>query len=85
MERLCDLNKKEVIDVADGRRLGFINDCELDIYTGQLISIIVPKSGGFWSKEDYVIPWKHIKRIGDDIVIVDTRREINHREDIPAS
>ena len=85
MERLQDLRNKEVIDIFDGRRLGFVCDCELDISTGRLISIIVPGAAGvfgiFGKHEDCVIPWKQIKKIGEDIIIVDTRYRNHYRGD----
>ncbi|MDD4688588.1 MAG: YlmC/YmxH family sporulation protein [Eubacteriales bacterium] len=78
MDKLQDLRNKEVIDVFDGKRLGFVCDCEIDIVTGRLLSLIVPGQGGgkgFFSKsENIVIPWKQIKKIGDDIIIVETKR-----------
>lgn len=78
MDKLQDLRNKEVIDIFDGKRLGFVCDCEIDISSGKLISLIVPHSGNFKSlfgkNEDYVIPWRHIKKIGDDIIIVDTKQ-----------
>ncbi|GHV18135.1 PRC-barrel protein [Clostridia bacterium] len=75
MERIEDLRKKEIIDVCDGKRLGFVCDCEIDVCSGKLVAIIVPRGNGFgfWRQEDIVIPWHNIKKIGDDIIIVDTR------------
>ncbi|MFR1256586.1 MAG: PRC-barrel domain-containing protein [Eubacterium sp.] len=29
--RICDLKEKEVINVCDGRRLGFVEDVEFDL------------------------------------------------------
>lgn len=78
MDKLQDLRNKEVIDVYDGKRLGFVCDCEIDIITGRLISLIVPHQNsmkGFFSKtENIIIPWKQIRKIGDDIIIVETKR-----------
>lgn len=77
MERLQDLRNKEVIDIFDGKRLGFVCDCEIDIYSGRLVSIVVPHGSGRFSfmnkQEDLIIPWVNIKKIGSDIIIVDTR------------
>ena len=74
LERLKDLEKKEVIDCHSGCRMGYISDFEINFCSGQIVSIIVPKgsSFGFWNKEDLVIPWQNIKKIGEDLVIVDT-------------
>ena len=70
-----ELRAKEVIHVGDGERLGFISNLELDAVTGRVISISVPgryKAFGFLGKEpDRVIPWEKIKKIGDDLVIVE--------------
>ncbi len=78
MDKLQDLRNKEVIDVYDGKRLGFVCDCEIDIISGRLLSLIVPRQNsmkGFFSKtENIVIPWKQIRKIGDDIIIVETKR-----------
>ena len=72
--RIAELQCKEVINICDGARLGYISDVEVDICTGKLVSIIVP---GRWSLfalftrcEEYVICWEQIEKIGDDIVLV---------------
>ena len=37
-----ELKEKEVINVCDGRKLGYICDLTVDTCTGRIISIIVP-------------------------------------------
>lgn len=75
MSRIEDLQQKEVINIRDGLRLGYVSDIEIDIKTGCVLSIIVISSckvfGIFGKQEEYVIPWCDIKRIGDDIILVD--------------
>ena len=34
--RICDLREKEVINICDGERLGFVEDVEFDLCTGKL-------------------------------------------------
>ena len=72
-----DLHCKEVICVSDGRRLGFISDARIDLPEGHILAIIVPgpcRLLGLWGrKDDYVIPWHCIRRIGPDIVLVDIK------------
>lgn len=69
------LRTKEVIHVGDGERLGFVSDIEIDAVTGRVVSISVPGTYrilGILGKEpDRRIPWENIKRIGDDLVIVE--------------
>ena len=74
--RFTKLKCKEVINVCDGCRLGYVSDVEVDCKCGQITAIIVPgpcKLFGFGRQEDYVIPWHCIRRIGPDIVLVDTK------------
>ena len=77
--KFTDLHCKEVICVCDGRRLGFISDARIELPEGNILSIIVPGPcrffGLFGRREDYVIPWNCIKRMGPDIVLVDIRPE----------
>lgn len=77
--KFTDLHCKEVICVNDGRRLGFISDACIEIPEGKLLSIVVPGKGRLFGllgcREDFVIPWNCIKRIGPDIVLVDIRPE----------
>ncbi len=75
---ICSINElktKEVINVSDGARLGFVSDVELDLKDGRLTAIIVPgayRLMGFLGRdEDIVIKWENIKKIGDDIIIID--------------
>ena len=75
--KFTDLHCKEVICVSDGRRLGFVSDARIELPEGRICAIIVPcpcRFGGLWGKrEDFIIPWKDICRIGPDIILVDIR------------
>ncbi len=77
--KFTDLNCKEVICVADGRRLGFIQDVIIQLPKGEVSAIVVPgrcKLGGLGPpRDDFVIPWGSICRIGPDIVLVDVEPE----------
>ena len=71
------LRCKEVICLADGRRLGFVTDVEVEVPEGQVRAIVVPGKCRFFGlighTEDYVIPWGCIRRIGPDIILVDAK------------
>ena len=75
--RFTELRCKEVICLSDGRRLGFIYDVQVEVPDGVICAIVVPGPcrflGLFGRKDDFVIPWQCIKRIGPDIVLVDIR------------
>ena len=76
--RITDLGSKEVINLCDGARLGYVNDIEIDSDCGRVISIIVPGTCGwkFWKRQDYIIPWEAIQTVGDDIILVDYKLRI---------
>ena len=75
--KFTDLHCKEVICVYDGRRLGFISDAKIELPEGRIAAIIVPgpcRHFGLWGRrDDFIIPWNCICRIGPDIVLVDIK------------
>ena len=79
MVKFSELRCKEVICVSDGQRLGFVSDVEIEIPEGVIKCILVPGPcrflGLFGRKDDFVIPWNCIRRIGPDIILVDVRPE----------
>ena len=79
MMRLCELKCKEVINVCDGKKLGFIVDLIIDECNGHINAIIIPKAGkkcSFLSDgSEYVIPFRCIKKIGEDTILVEIHEE----------
>lgn len=75
MVKSSDFSKKEVINMNNGKRLGVIVDMEFDLQAGRITSIVVPGPtkmlGILRGGNDYVIPWDKIKKIGDDVILVD--------------
>ena len=73
--KLTQLQCKEVICIGDGRRLGFIEDVQVELPEGRICAIIVPGPGKLMglgtSRADYCIPWDCIRKIGPDIVLVE--------------
>ena len=70
-----DIKNKEVINIYDGKSLGFVEDIEVNLERGTIEGIIVPQSRGFFSffgrSGEQIIKWRDIKRIGDDVILVD--------------
>lgn len=70
-----DFKHKEVIDINNGKRLGYVQDVYADFQTGRITSIIVPGGNNkflslFSDNNDIVIPWEHIHCIGEDLILV---------------
>ena len=75
---ISDLQYKEVIDIADGTRYGYIGDVEIDAQNGTIESVIIsgkPRWFGLLGREpDTVFPWSSITRFGEDLILVDGRQ-----------
>lgn len=75
--KFTQIQCKEVICIDDGRRLGFIEDVEVEMPEGKICALIVPgpcKYLGLWGRRDcFCIPWHCVRKIGPDIVLVDVR------------
>lgn len=72
---ISEMKNKEVINVYDGKRLGFVCDVEVDICDARVVAILVPGEceGLFSRAENIRIPWACIQHIGDDIIIVNIK------------
>lgn len=73
--RMRDLRCKEVINICDGCRLGFVGDVDVRLPEGQVAAVVVFGPGRFFGLfgrgEEYYIPWDCIQRVGDDIILVE--------------
>ncbi|SFA75275.1 MULTISPECIES: YlmC/YmxH family sporulation protein [unclassified Bacillus (in: firmicutes)] len=74
MVKISDFQIKDVVNVADGKRLGNVGDIEINLNTGKIEAVVVTGVGkvlGFFGREeDIVIPWKNILKIGEDVILV---------------
>ncbi len=71
-----DFRRKEVINITDAKRLGFVQDVCADLETGRITSIIVPGTNNkilnfFSSENDIIIEWEKIRAIGEDLILVE--------------
>ncbi|MBO5734045.1 MAG: YlmC/YmxH family sporulation protein [Clostridia bacterium] len=79
MQRAGMLRQKEVININNGCRLGFVCDVEVSLCKGEIEAIIVPgkmKFINFNKKDELVIEWCRVKVIGD-VILVDLPCECN--------
>lgn len=75
MARGIDFKQKEVISINEGKILGFVVDVQADFENGEIHEIIVAKTGrlfsGVFGKNNITIPWEKIKKIGEDVILVE--------------
>ena len=76
--RMSDLQTKEIISVTDGKRVGVITDIVIDSVSGGILELILEegKSKRFLNinaREERSIKWNQIIKIGEDIILVDTK------------
>ncbi len=75
-----ELRCREVINLCDGGRLGYVNDVQLDLFSGRITALLLPPAGGlfgvFCRGEEIRVPWECIERIGEDIILVRVESEV---------
>lgn len=74
MMKITELQSKDVVNIADGKKLGHIQDLELDLRQGAIKAIVVPTEQKLFSwlsnGQEVVIPWNNIVKIGSDVILV---------------
>ena len=69
--KLSELQDKDVVNIKDGKKIGNIADVVIDL-NGNLLSLIVLKSKFvFYTKDEINIKWTQIKKVGEDVILVD--------------
>lgn len=75
MIKISDLRTREVVNVQDGRKLGVIKDLDLDVERGKINALVLPGPNRFINiftrREDIVVPWERIVKIGRDVILVE--------------
>ena len=75
-----DIRRKDVVNICDGRKLGRPIDLILND-SACVESLVVPGRSGGWfnffrqTQEGNVIPWSKVRRIGDDVILVEVDSE----------
>lgn len=75
MVKISELRLRDVINIADGKRLGLIKDIDIDLDTGRIKAIILPGNSRpfslFSRNDELIVSWEKIVRIGVDVILVD--------------
>jgi YlmC/YmxH family sporulation protein len=75
--RLSELGGKEIIDLNNGERIGSAGQMDLviDPACGDIQALILPTGsllGLGRKKEEVIIPWEFIRKIGSEMIIIET-------------
>lgn len=73
--RLSELQRKDIVNINDGRIIGRIIDAEINEKDGSLESLIIEKSkyirNLFTTENDLKIKFEQIKKLGSDVILVE--------------
>lgn len=75
--RFSELGYKEIINICNGHRLGFVCDAEFEFPSGGVKALIVPGPARFFGlfgrEPDFLIPVDCVTRMGRDIILVEIK------------
>ena len=77
MLKASDIKNKEIINLANSEKLGYIEDFEICVSSGEVSAIYVPEKQNSFIKlksKHIRIPWDKIEGIGDDIILVNMEK-----------
>ena len=75
-----EIRRKDVVTITDGRKLGRPIDILLNDSACAEALVVPGKGGGLLGflrpdREGCVIPWNRVRRIGDDVILVEVPAE----------
>lgn len=68
-----DLRRKRVIALENAEAVGYISDMDIDIASGKINSVTIPKkgiAGIFAAAKNVTVPWESVVAIGSEFVII---------------
>ena len=73
--KLSELQKKDIINIKDGKKIGKIIDVEFDQTSGYMIHFIIEEyhifKGIFNNRSEFNIKFSQIKKLGEDVILID--------------
>ncbi|MBQ6284988.1 MAG: YlmC/YmxH family sporulation protein [Bacilli bacterium] len=73
--KLSELQRKDIIDIKSGKKVGRIIDVEFDQSNGYMIKFIIERAhfvkSLFSQSEELSIKFTQIKKMGEDVVLID--------------
>lgn len=73
--KLSELQKKDIINIKNGKKIGKIIDVEFDVDSGYMIHFVIERThimrNIFSQTEDICIKFTQIKKMGEDVILID--------------
>ena len=75
-----EIRRKDVVNICDGRKMGRPIDLILNDGACAEALVVPGRSGGLLGflrqdREGVVIPWSRVRRVGDDVILVEVDAE----------
>ncbi len=73
--KLSELQRKDIVNIKDGKLVGKIVDVEFDTSNGYVIKFIIEKAhfmrNLFSINDELTIKFTQIKKLGEDVILID--------------
>lgn len=73
--KLSELQRKDIINIKDGKKVGRIIDVEFDSSNGYMIKFVIERTHFVRSllstSENLSIKFTQIKKLGEDVILID--------------
>ncbi|MEJ8554974.1 YlmC/YmxH family sporulation protein [Tepidibacter sp. Z1-5] len=84
MFKISDMMEKEVVNINNGKKLGFISDIEFDMGEGRIKSLIIVNEGSknylLSRGEACAVSWNNIIKIGHDMILVKIDQQVDFND-----
>ncbi len=73
--KLSELQKKDIVNIKNGKKIGKIIDVEFDQNNGYMIKFIIERThfikSLFTQNDEISIKFTQIKKMGEDVILID--------------
>ncbi|RJQ24492.1 MAG: YlmC/YmxH family sporulation protein [Peptococcaceae bacterium] len=76
--KISELGMRDIVNLADGAKLGPVRDVHIDLETGQVRTLVLSPSkkylGFFRAGREVMVSWENVRKIGVDTVLVELNK-----------
>lgn len=77
--KITDLGVRDIVNLADGAKLGPVRDVHIDAETGRVQALVLSPGkkffGLFRAGREVMVSWEKVKKIGVDTILVEVETE----------